>query len=74
MCALGLLKGPDKKNWTCYQKIFAKGEAILYCMDRYSKNELVTQYSCCLHLPVLKEVGRDGGQKEGEHPELRTRR
>lgn len=41
MCALGLLEGPNKKNWTCHQKIFAKGEAILYCMDRYSKMNLL---------------------------------
>lgn len=59
MWALGLLGGPNEKNRTHYQEIFAKRKAFFffYCMDRHSTNEVVAQRS---------QAEPDGRGREGE--------
>lgn len=69
-------EAPNKKNWTYYQEIFAKGKAILYCMGRRGTIQLVTQYSYFLPVPVLEQVGRGRGRmlstQQGEPDPLKA--
>ena len=58
--ALGLLRGPNKKNRTHYQEIFAKGKAISFFIAWTDTvlNDLVTQRSQA----ELEGRGREGEQ------------